>query len=268
MPSRTARLHQHVSGVTERRIGGDAGKRVAAAALHAEHQVRRRAGFSPPPVECFQSGLGFGNNAVNDGAKTPERLILHAYNASARFGALGEQPFGNQLLAAQSDHQHLAAEIRIARDVLQRADRDRRLRRVDRDTAAIGMRQHNDVIDERVLWQQLGLDPLEREFNRPRHALHAGADGQDVPRANRAVLVAIPLERVTGERFGGWSFACRQIEPVEAGRHRHADARLVHPLALGDWRARIPDHLAVADDRLIPRQINQGDLVPLRNMRR
>ena len=50
-----------------------------------------------------------------------------------------QQALGLQLLAAQAHHHHLVAEVRVQRDVAQGADRDLRVRRVDRDAAAVGV---------------------------------------------------------------------------------------------------------------------------------
>jgi len=53
--------------------------------------------------------------------------------------------------------------------------RDRE-RRVDRDAAAIIVRQPHDVVDVGIFWQQLRLDALDRKLQRAGDALHAGAD--------------------------------------------------------------------------------------------
>ncbi len=68
---------------------------------------------------------------------------------------LGQQQFGLQLLAAEANDHHLAAEIGIAGQVLQGADQDGSARRVDGDAAAIGMRDRHHVVDVGIFRQQL-----------------------------------------------------------------------------------------------------------------
>jgi hypothetical protein len=91
-----------------------------------------------------------------------------------------QQALGLQLLAAQADHHHLVAEVRVQADVAQRADRDLGARRVDRHAAAVGVLEADDVVDVRVLGQQFRLDALDRELDHAGDALHRGRDRQDV----------------------------------------------------------------------------------------
>ena len=72
--------------------------------------------------------------------------------------------------------------------------------RIDRDAAAVSMRQGHDVVDIGVFRQQLGLDALDRKLQRAGDALHAGRDRQHVLGADRTVGVAKTFERVAFER--------------------------------------------------------------------
>ena len=68
-----------------------------------------------------------------------------------REGAGRQQPVGLQLLAAQAHHHHLAAEVRVQRDVPQRADGDDRVGRVDGHAAAVAVLEADDVVHVRVI---------------------------------------------------------------------------------------------------------------------
>ncbi len=96
------------------------------------------------------------------GAEAVEGLVLHAHDTIAC--SARQQPLGNELLAAKADDHDLAAEVRVHREVLQRADRHDRQRRVDGDAAAVIVRQPDDVVDIGIFRQQLGLDALDRKL--------------------------------------------------------------------------------------------------------
>ena len=78
------------------------------------------------------------HDGFDNGAEAVERLVLHAHDAVV--GAVGQQPLGNEFLAAETDDHDFATEIRILREVLQRADRHDRQRRRDGNAAAIIVR--------------------------------------------------------------------------------------------------------------------------------
>ena len=140
-----------------------------------------------------------------------------------------QEPIRLQLLAPQAHDQQLAAEVRIQADVAQRADRDDRVRRVDRDAAAVAVLQADHIVDVRVLRQQLGLDPLDREIDHPGDALHRGRDRQDVARAHRAVGVAITLETEAGQRGLRGGLDGRDRQAVERTRLGQLQQALVDP---------------------------------------
>ena len=76
-------------------------------------------------------------------------IVLQTYDIDAfsavaapvfdRDRARRKQALRLQLFAAQADHHHLAAEVRVEADVAQRADRHDRIGRVDGDAAPIGV---------------------------------------------------------------------------------------------------------------------------------
>jgi hypothetical protein len=59
-----AAADQQIGSVAHRRVGGHAGKGIAAAALHAHHQLRGRAGFTLAG-SVFQMAFGDLQNIVD-----------------------------------------------------------------------------------------------------------------------------------------------------------------------------------------------------------
>ena len=175
-------------------VGGHAGERIRAAALHADHEFRGRHGLTAAAVQAFQMGFRHGHQAVGHRAEADQAFILHAHDVAAT--GLADQPVGLQLLATQADHHQLAAEIRMAREVLQGADGDRRIPRIDGHAAAIGVVQRHHVIDIGVFREQIPLDAADDHIERAGDALHGDADAEDVLRANRPVGVAVALEGI------------------------------------------------------------------------
>jgi len=161
-----------------------------------------------------------------------EGLVLHAHDAVA--DAFRHQPLGAKFLAAKADHHHLAAEIRIEREILQRADRHNGLGCGDRDAAAIGMGQRDHVVDVGIFRQQLGTDFLDRVLQRSGDALHRGRDAEDVLGAHRTVGIAKTFECIAFERRQLWRHGGCDFQRIERRRFRHANARLIDPLAGAD----------------------------------
>ena len=187
-----ARAHQKIRAIAQGGIGSQARKGVRTAALHPHHQLAGRDRLALPLVQHFQAGFHPFHDDGDIGAEA--FMVLHPHGVTPTLG----EPFGHQLLAAQANHQHFAAEIGIARQALQGADRHHRLRRVDGHAAAIGMGQHHDVIYVGIFGQQLGLDALQGIFHRAGHALHRGGNGQDVLGSHSAVGVAVAFKGIAG----------------------------------------------------------------------
>ncbi len=231
--------------------------------MQADHEIGRRAGLARAGVEHLQSGFGLGHDGIDDGTEAVKGFVLHPHDGIA--DAFRHQPLRRELFAAEADDQDLAAEIRIECEVLQGADRHHRIRRGDRDAAAIGMRQRHDVVDIGIFRQELGADALHRIFHRALDALHGRGDAEDVLGAHRTVGIAKALERKTFEWRQRRRHRGRDLELVERRRVGHADARLVDPFAGQDRRQRMADHLAIADDRRGLGDVLQRGLVSLRH---
>ncbi len=76
----------------------------------------------------------------------------------------------------------------------QRADRDLGAGGIDRHAAAVAVLQAHHTVHMRVARQQFAADALERDVEHAGHALHRGADGEQVTGADRAVGVAVAHE--------------------------------------------------------------------------
>ena len=128
----------------------------------SDHEVGGRTGFPAAPVERLQPLVGHRHDAVDDFAEAGQALVLHADDIGivhrGRGDALGQQQFGLQFLAAETDDHDFAAEIRIARQILQGADRHGGAGRVDGDAAAIGMGHGHHVVDIGIFRQQLARE--------------------------------------------------------------------------------------------------------------
>ena len=180
-------------------------------------------------------------------------------------GARRHQAFRLHFFAAQADHHHFAAKVRVQADVAHRANRDLCPRRIDRDAATIAVLQRHHVVHIGKQRQQLFLDLLHRMRHHAGHALHGAGDGQDIARADRAVGIAVAFKR---EGFLRWR--CRHRagaygQCIQGRRDRHADDALVDPAAPGQGLECIADHHVVADNRLLLGQVHQGHLVALRH---
>jgi len=150
--------------------------------------------------------------------------------------------------------------------MLRGADRDDRVGRVDRDAAAVGVRQAHDVVDMGVPGQQLALDALDREFDDAGDALHRLRDRQDVARAHRAVGIAVALEGVARQRLPRRRRHRGHRQALELASRRHAQHPLVHPAAGRDVLQRVADRHVVAQHGGVGRQVHQRDLVALRHV--
>jgi len=159
-----AGANQQVGGETDRGIGGDAGNdRSRRIAIRPRGRPPDR--FRGARFEYLQPPVRHPDDAVDDFAETVRLFVLHPDDIgiahAGRGHAFGQQQFGLQLLAAETDDHHLAAEIRIARQILQGPDRYRGAGGVDGDTAAIDMGHRHDVVDVRIFRQQLLADALD-----------------------------------------------------------------------------------------------------------
>ena len=162
------------------------------------------------------------------------------------YAAGRQQALGLQLLAAQADDHDLTAEIRIQRDVAQRAYGDDCIRRVNRHTAAVAVFQPNHIVNIREARQQFLLDAADGKINHASYTLHSGGNGEDVARTDRAIWVAVALEGVAFKRGLRRWFDCSHRQAFKAARCWHLQQAFVHPAAGRNVFERIANRYVVA----------------------
>jgi hypothetical protein len=123
--------------------------------------------------------------------------------------------------------------------------------------------QRDDVIDVGILRQQFGLDPLHREVADAGDALHGLGEREDVARPDRAIRVAVALERVARQRLLRCRLHRRNGQVVQHARRGHAEQPLVDPAARRDRRERVPDGHAITANRGTFGNVRQRHLVRL-----
>ena len=265
------RAHQQVGAIADGRIRRDAGEGVAAAALHADHQLAGGHRLAAALVQAFQVRNRLLHHGFDDVHEALVLFVLEPHDIEA--AAVGgdrdrsgwQQALGLQLLAAQAEHHHLAAEVRVGGDVAQGADRDHRIGRVDGDAAAVAVLQRQHAVDVGVLRQQLGADALGRDARHAGDALHGLRDRQQVARADGAVGVAVALEGVALERLRRGRLARGHRQVGQVARRRHAQQPLVHPAACGNRFGGVADGHVVAPHHAAFGNVDQRHLVPLRH---
>ena len=265
---RRASAQQQIRGITQRRVGGDAGKRIAAAALHAQDQLGRRHSFPATLIELLQTGLGQRHDLLDHLSETVTRILQAVQPRLAqihRAVALVHHLPGLQFLAAQADDQGFATQVRVARQIAYGADRDVRVSGSDRHPAAVAVGERHHVIDVRVLGQQFILDALDRMVEHAGHALDGRRNPENIARANGTVGVAIPLEGVTVQRCLGRRYFGGQRQAVQRWRGGHAQLIFLDPAAARDRLQRIANGLAVTNHLAAFGNVLEGDFMALRH---
>ena len=121
-----AMAHQQVGRGAERRVGGDAGIAVGAAALQAERQVLGGDGLALDLVGLGQHRLHALHAFLDGGAGAAGALDGHVLEGVGRLDAVGfQQEADLRRLAAEADQEH-AGEVRMAQVAPQRCAAGRR----------------------------------------------------------------------------------------------------------------------------------------------
>ena len=215
--------HQQVGGGAERRVGGDAGIAVGAAALQREHQLARPAPSRAAPRWPSGSISLMRRDAALDGlARAAGLLDGHGAEAVAL-----DEPV---VLHQAGDLDHLAAE----------ADQEGRRRywdgwhspipcasapRSPRPWPAmpqpVPWTKGDDAVDVGIVGEDAGaVDLLGDEAGDRGRAVHAGEDADIVARADLAVAAAIALEGRRVPRPAARAPACAPRRRRSRGRNR------------------------------------------------
>ena len=254
--------HQEIARRAQRRIGGDAGIAVGAAALQRHRQFAGRHRLAPDLVGVGQRLAHEGDAGFHGLAGAADFLDVHRAQPAGEFLLL-HQPADLVDLAAQPQHDD-GGEIRMPRIAAERAPQQRQ-RLVLRHAAAglVGQRDHaidigkirqRIVAGERILLEDVGDDARDM-----RAAVHRGEDADIVAGGDAAVGTADAVE-------GRGQIEIRRRRDVDAegvvfGEIAHAAILGVDMLARRDRRGRKADDLAVAADRLAHRDRPDRHLV-------
>ncbi|MPM77574.1 hypothetical protein SDC9_124580 [bioreactor metagenome] len=241
--------------------------------MHAHDQGAGRHGLAAAGVEAAQMLLGLAHDGVDHGHKAHMGLVLQTDHVQFRFtlvddgkAARRQQALGLQLFTAQADHHDLAAEVRVAADIAQRALRDLGTHGIDGHAAAIAVLQAHHVVHMGVAGQQLGLDAAHGKVEHPGHALHRGGDGQDVARAHGAVRIAVTLEGIACQRLQRGRLDGGDGQALQRASLGHLQQALVYPAAGGNGLERIADDHVVAPHLAALGNVHQRHLVRLRHL--
>lgn len=130
--------------------------------------------------------LGDLQNVIDHRFKTNMLFILQADDAGAVhrdtfdvFRAL-QQAFRLQLLTAEANDHHLAAEVWVEGDIMNGANRHYRRRRINRHAAAVEMIQAHHAIDVGIVWQQVAFNDFNHVIDHASDAVHAGGNTQQI----------------------------------------------------------------------------------------
>ena len=128
------------------------------------------------------------------------------------------------------------------------------------------MIQRDHIIDLWETRQQFRLDPFHCVINHAGHALHAAGDAQDVLDASRAIGIAEAFEGITGQRRQRSGNIVRQRQFIQLRRLRQVDQGFVDPAATLNRLPRLTNDLAITNNILPRRKIDQSNFVALRHM--
>ena len=243
--------HQQVDGGAERRVGGDAGIAVRAAALQGEHQLAGGDRLAVRLVGAGQHLLDAGDAGLDGLLGAAGVLDGHGAEVVALDQAV--------LLLEPRDLEHLAAEAHHQRGGQVGMAGVAPLRALERlvalalggEAAAGAVHEGDDAVDVGVLLQDAGPgDGLGHEAGHRGRAVHAGQDADVVARAGLAVGAAEAFEG--GARLGRQQLLVARIlgEGVVALEGGERAVVRVHVAAGSDVLGGEADDLAELEDRL------------------
>jgi hypothetical protein len=262
--------HQQVGSSAERRVGGDAGIAVRAAALQADGDVRRGYRLALRLVDLRQQ-IADARDALGDGLPGAAGLLdRHGLEQAALVELLGAHDAADlRRLAAQPDHDH-RGEVGMARIAGDGAAEHVHAVALARHAAAGLVGECDDAVDVGERREQaLAGDRVRPErfgdiARRRRRAVHRGEHADIVARRDAPVAAHDALEgrrlveilRRLGER--GVRVVAREI----------ADLAIVgmHVRAGRDRGGGEADDLAIAQHRLVLGDGARRDLVPGRDV--
>jgi hypothetical protein len=233
----------------QRRIGGDAGIAVGAAALHADHQMFEpcRRARDPVGLGCHFPEL---SDAALDGLAGAAGLLD---GHVAEIAVLAHPAPANQVrhlhdLAAKAQEQD-AGEVRIAGIALQGAEQGVVTLVIARHAAAGAMDDRHDTVDILELVEPaLFLHSLGNEAGDGARAVHGGENAEIVAGADRAVSPVIAHEVTLFRRRGKRQDLGREF--LRLGVATHTQIMDMNVLARRNHAGGNADGLTVAEHLL------------------
>ena len=224
--------HQHVDGGAERRIGGDAGVAVRAAALERERQLAGGDGLALHVVGARQHLLDAGDAGLDGFPRAAGVLDGHGAEVVALDQAvLVLQARDLEHLAAEADDQR-GGEVGVAGIAPLRALERLVALALGGQPAAGAVHERDDAVDVGILLENAGAgDGLGHEARDRGRAVHAGEHADVVARAGLAVGAAVALE-------GGAGFRRQQRLLAWRPARRHSRARTRRTSSCGCGRGR------------------------------
>ncbi len=157
--------------------------------------------LAPSSIELYEALFGHPHNCLDHIAETPMLVILQPNDIRLRGEdwqcAAGKHLRRLQLLTAETDDQRRPPKVWVQAKVSKCPNGNLRTGSVDSNATTVKMRNSNDIVHIRVLWQKLRFDLLYRVFNGRRDALHSSADAKNIFGPNRTVVVHVPFKRVS-----------------------------------------------------------------------
>ena len=209
---RAALANQHVGGHAQRRVGGDAGIAVRAAALQRQRDLGGRHRLAPGARHDGQHLLDALDAPRDHLPGAADLLDGHGLEGVAVVDAVDFlHPADLEGLAAEPDQQR-AAEIRVGRVAPLRPAQHVEAFALEVHGAAGAVDERHDAVDRRIVVEDArARDFLRHEFGDGRRAVHAGQDAEIVARPDLAVGAPETLERrALGSPARSPSAACRR----------------------------------------------------------
>ena len=255
------------AALPERRVGGDAGIAVGAAALERQHDLRHRHRLALHRGDARQHLLDLLDAALDRLPRAAGRLDGHGVEILVLLEAVVLHETGDlHHLAAEADEQR-AADIGMRGIApLGPLHHVEALAAPARHAAAMAVDEGHDAVDRRIIVEDAGaVEGVGDEARHRGRAVHRGEDADIVPRPDLAVRALVALEGAAlGERqhmlrLGGLG------ELVVAGEIVDAAIVLVDVLARPDRHLGEADDLPEFPDRLALGDRHRRHLVALRH---
>ena len=252
---------QEIAGRPKRRIRGDAGIGVRAAALKRYGQVRCRNRLAHGRIGSRQHLADDILSGFDGFARAARSLHGHGLEKRAALDLIGIQEEVDLVdLAAEADHED-AGEVGVARIAPKGALQGIEAVAAIGHAAAGSVGQRNNAVNVGIARQLLGREGVGDEMGNGRRAIHRREHADEIPRPRLAV---VPKKAVEGGAFGfGQEGGGLGIgtEGIVAGKVLHLDILHMHMVAGRDVLGGKADDLVIFSDSRALCDRPHGDLM-------